>query len=132
MLFGNWNEEFYILSFLNARWWAAWYFLPTPTPCGHHGLLWSDIYSATIYFLSFCNYLSKVILNENIQASVFYQAFSKMRFISTRKLSVWSCHFEVSKTFKICKLPYWTPSLYLRNCFNFVQNDNTTMYNPTQ
>ena len=79
-----------------------------------------------------CNYLSKVILNENIQASVFYQAFSKMRFISTSKLSVWSCHFEVSKTFKICKLPYWTPSLYLRNCFNFVQNDNTTMYNPTQ
>ena len=52
-----------------------------------------------------CNFLSKIILNENIQASVFYKAFSKMHFISARKLSVWSCHFEVSETFEIYKLP---------------------------
>ena len=106
----KWSILYIILSGM-ARSWAACYLLhptTTPTPtlfCVDIINVWSltcfyDKISVVLLATPcLCwNYLSKIMLNENIQLSVFYQVFSKMHFISTRKLSAWNCHFEVSET----------------------------------
>ena len=106
-LFSNWNKV--LLSTLS------------PTPIRVNIInVWSltcfydqiSIVVLSIHCLS-CNYLRKIILNENIQVSLLYKVFSEMHFISKRKLSAWSCHFKVCEKLPIGKLTGKLPIFFL-------------------